>query len=700
MDQLHYETQVDATSIRLLHISFPDGADASISVSRHMLNDVPSYYALSYTWGASLHSDAEYTENDKVPIQVDGKLVKIFPNLYHALLQCHKSYAGVWLWVDAICIEQSCFPEREAQVGIMDQIYQNATKVIVWLGQEKQDSQIGLNLVKLYARVAIREISRFFESRQFGAVNLTQSDSLRNFGLPGLNPGDAKALIGVYEARWFHRIWILQEVALAREVQVHWGNASVSWDELGMTATFIQLSSISAGLSFLFSGNFHRIQDIDSTVQGILSTMRIQLVREWCKGGDSPLKTALEATEVAPGLFGHGVGHYLLRLLFWTRVSFQATKQRDGVYGFLGILNHMCRDQQTPRGLQPDYTTPVPALMQRFTEALLQEIGSLHVLSLVCDPTLREVPGTPSWVPDLSPSAAANPILGPCLKCTVERDLLFHASTKCIDTEVASRSFSVEANKLHVRGQRVGSVYMKGEELEEALNGEINGWGEIMLAMEPIYEPTRQTRGDAFRRMIIMDTDETNRPAAFSSLFKLQHVILWIVFNSVQQKREEDSETGVKAGIDVYLNTQSAVFRAAREVEDCVFPAREAVEEKIKNTKPLLGNLENPTEDTEKKEEWLEYLGAEAFGGVGVFFLQAMGYRRPFLLDNKYIGCGPKSTEEGDEVWVLMGSRTPLVLRRTEIDGEYTLIGEAYVHGIMYGEFMDDQRPWLSLSLV
>jgi hypothetical protein len=60
-----------------------------------MLNNVPSYYALSYTWGASLHSDAEYTENDKVPIQLDGKLVKIFPNLYHALLQCHK-YIGVF----------------------------------------------------------------------------------------------------------------------------------------------------------------------------------------------------------------------------------------------------------------------------------------------------------------------------------------------------------------------------------------------------------------------------------------------------------------------------------------------------------------------------------------------------------------------------------------------------------------------------
>lgn len=41
----------------------------------------------------------------------------------------------------------------------------------------------------------------------------------------------------------------------------------------------------------------------------------------------------------------------------------------------------------------------------------------------------------------------------------------------------------------------------------------------------------------------------------------------------------------------------------------------------------------------------------------------------------------------GDEVWVVLGSLVPLVLRRaTEGEDGRRLVGYAYVHGIMDGE--------------
>jgi len=69
--------------------------------------------------------------------------------------------------------------------------------------------------------------------------------------------------------------------------------------------------------------------------------------------------------------------------------------------------------------------------------------------------------------------------------------------------------------------------------------------------------------------------------------------------------------------------------------------------------------------------------------------------RRYFNTDTGYMGMG-SSAQAGDEVFVLLGSRTPYLLRSMgDIDVEglgatrlYTLIGEAYVQGVMDGELV------------
>lgn len=56
------------------------------------------------------------------------------------------------------------------------------------------------------------------------------------------------------------------------------------------------------------------------------------------------------------------------------------------------------------------------------------------------------------------------------------------------------------------------------------------------------------------------------------------------------------------------------------------------------------------------------------------------------------LGLGPQSVRAGDEVWLVAGSRTPYLLREKGQDNEeeakdrYGFLGEAYVHGVMYGE--------------
>lgn len=60
--------------------------------------------------------------------------------------------------------------------------------------------------------------------------------------------------------------------------------------------------------------------------------------------------------------------------------------------------------------------------------------------------------------------------------------------------------------------------------------------------------------------------------------------------------------------------------------------------------------------------------------------------RRLFATKTARLGLGPESMEIGDEVWIVESGAMPLIMRPVGGDGEYILVGEAYVHGIMHGE--------------
>ena len=55
-----------------------------------------------------------------------------------------------------------------------------------------------------------------------------------------------------------------------------------------------------------------------------------------------------------------------------------------------------------------------------------------------------------------------------------------------------------------------------------------------------------------------------------------------------------------------------------------------------------------------------------------------------FISDLGHIGFGPKCTVAGDQIYLLIGSDLPFVLRPA--GSKFELVGACYVHGIMYGE--------------
>lgn len=74
--------------------------------------------------------------------------------------------------------------------------------------------------------------------------------------------------------------------------------------------------------------------------------------------------------------------------------------------------------------------------------------------------------------------------------------------------------------------------------------------------------------------------------------------------------------------------------------------------------------------------------------------LKRLHSRRPFISTTGYVGLCPDHAQPGDDICVFLGGSTPYLIRRND-GATFTLVGESYVHGIMYGEIM---KPGLVMS--
>jgi hypothetical protein len=88
--------------------------------------------------------------------------------------------------------------------------------------------------------------------------------------------------------------------------------------------------------------------------------------------------------------------------------------------------------------------------------------------------------------------------------------------------------------------------------------------------------------------------------------------------------------------------------------------------------------------------KWDEIVGnPELWKFDGMIKDQTAG-RALFITENGYVGLG--NVGESDEIWVLFGGDLPFVLRPKPDTSSHLLLGDCFVHGIMYGEFMENLK--------
>jgi hypothetical protein len=219
--------------IRLLKLFSSAGGHGPKSTLIHTsLSNAPAYDALSYSWQEPTAVWAGELERNGI-LLVDNKAIKIGRNL-EAFLQHLSAFKEKqpreYLWIDSICINQDDMQEHGHQVLRMQDIYQKAFMVLVWLGPPYADSERAIDL--LYELSERRRAFRANMKQPVEAIKLslepwwTEKDTawLKDYLKTKEKRREMTALLDLLERSWWHRTWIIQEVVLAKTLVILCGD--------------------------------------------------------------------------------------------------------------------------------------------------------------------------------------------------------------------------------------------------------------------------------------------------------------------------------------------------------------------------------------------------------------------------------------------------------------------------------------------
>ena len=137
--------------------------------------------------------------------------MRISSNLDIALRNLGLRHESRTLWVDAICINQQNLDERGKQVTRIGEVFACAKRVVVWLGLAYAGSKLAISTLQ-YLGEQIEISAEYGRSPALGAEEPHWWDM--DPELP-YSESQCDALISFFKRRWFHRLWVVQEIALA-----------------------------------------------------------------------------------------------------------------------------------------------------------------------------------------------------------------------------------------------------------------------------------------------------------------------------------------------------------------------------------------------------------------------------------------------------------------------------------------------------
>lgn len=598
-----------------------------VTVADFPLDQAPEFDALSYFWGPP-QFDAE--------IIVNGAALAITPNLAGSLQRYRQqsSKRRGLLWVDAICINQGDKLELNKQLLLMRRIYQQAQMVYIDLGEVDLEWYLGFDL--LHKLSFIYEWVKDNPEQDFSIISA-------RYGIPPLDHAAWQEFYWLFTMPWFTRTWIVQEAAWAKESEIMFGLFTFRWDTLIDSWNLL----VQFGLLQPSIGDMR-------VSKGLLGLRDILKVCDICRrGGFSNMIQVMRLTR-----------------------EFNTTDTRDRCFAVFSLLG----DGPVGRGFTPDYTLPVEKVYEQFAKYLVQMGEGAVMLSYPGLQRRRNILRIPSWVPDWT---LQSPALAPKALLTIRNEPYYAADFAEPYIVCADPSSHSETN-----------IIVKGFVLDQIMN---------------LSEPYSAQESPSSVNYDLLAWNQTTSATYTKALD--------------QQQLTYSNPADVFARTLLVDDTYSGA-NACQTTTPISHPAR---------THARAFSSENPGSPV--------WLGARARRDeVSTFRLQMMaaGSGRRFAITKEgRMGLVPWCAEVGDEVCVVLGSSVLIVVRRgsqglqeengkeedkeNESDGrkskkkieqkyqrkqegpeddrnlvngegnalkkeKWILIGDTYVHGLMYGE--------------
>ncbi|ETS84558.1 hypothetical protein PFICI_02583 [Pestalotiopsis fici W106-1] len=233
-----YEPLEDAAKqIRLVEIVQQTNNCLAIHLSQHDVLNAPEYNAISYTW-----SDGGIIR--MTDITVNGQAMRVTKNCRYALEQAHSHHhqpppTQSYFWIDSICINQNSNIEKQHQVAMMGCIYAQAARVLACVGPHQDNSEDLAKILEPMKDLRQKHPAQLNHWSKTNECNIDKADPILKSACLDLfwNPdtpdyeaiwGFDLKLLNFSERYYWTRLWIIQEVASAKELEILCGSDKFS----------------------------------------------------------------------------------------------------------------------------------------------------------------------------------------------------------------------------------------------------------------------------------------------------------------------------------------------------------------------------------------------------------------------------------------------------------------------------------------
>lgn len=561
-------------------------------------------------------------------ITCNDEEVTVTANLEGALVQLRDKSQEKVIWIDQLCINQNDHNERSKQVSMMGRIYFMAEQVAVWLGPSDHDTPM---LWSLFLDLgSLRDFAKI-EVYDLALRNKPRGLSWKK---PEVDVNAKVQNMALHEAQKklpdlppaTDPLW----QAVKRFLERPWFSRMWTFQEVIMSKKCM-----------VWCGEFY---------------MSLHLLQNACLGMENTgfdraagIQQNVTFVENQNSRFMAG-STFSLRSLLEVNRTRAATEPRDMIYALRGVI-----DPQLAKSIDVDYRSALGVVYARAARFCIEREKALTVLGSVeyrrTEESRNEMP---SWVPDWRFPASVNVDLS---MRRSDQSKFFGASNNELPRLVGDQ----EERRLVLKGFVVATL-VGFHDTKTHLEMEAHMTSRRFLL--------QRFQLDKWKYMYEAAASRTCFPASsIKQPEQADHIMASIWSKSVNDPLTEDQslEIAYRRTITADLLPRPKTRLSERETE-LGFPAYTSWR-----------NLGHP-----------DPVPMEVLHEHDCHVAQVMSNREFFVAKDdtsSYMGVVMGVPTDGDCVCILLGGDTPFVLR-PKGRGEWQLVAEAYVHGIMDGEAM------------